>query len=241
MLGASDAATAERVFITNASQQVTSLNVNGTSCSGVLNVDDMTFLPSYPAADVYILRRVGGDDAFKVSYWDDSRWIPFAKGAAAQIGEALLYNRAATCIYAHQQCYHINLVELVQTNRVSRHKRPLKIPDAPKRVVDTLQPIKGSWQDEENVPSDMVCPISRLPMRQPVVAEDGRSYEQSAISAWLAKKSVSPLTNNPIGSTLIANHNLRAVIIAEMEKQAKAFKKQKKRKTVEAGPSEVGE
>ena len=41
---------------------------------------------------------------------------------------------------------------------------------------------------------------------------DGYSYERSAITQWLAVKTTSPLTNEDMGSALIPNRTLRALI-----------------------------
>ena len=38
------------------------------------------------------------------------------------------------------------------------------------------------------------CPISGLPMKDPVVAADGHTYERAAISRWLRESDTSPLT-----------------------------------------------
>jgi len=48
---------------------------------------------------------------------------------------------------------------------------------------------------EESVPSYFLCPITQDIMRDPVVAEDGHSYESSAILKWLSSHDTSPLTN----------------------------------------------
>lgn len=49
-------------------------------------------------------------------------------------------------------------------------------------------------------------------MTDPVVAEDGYSYERSAIEAWLQDKEVSPQTRNPMGSALEGNGDLKEAI-----------------------------
>ena len=38
------------------------------------------------------------------------------------------------------------------------------------------------------------CPISHLIFRNPVVAEDGFTYERKAITEWMEKKETSPMT-----------------------------------------------
>lgn len=49
-------------------------------------------------------------------------------------------------------------------------------------------------------------------MSDPVVAEDGRSYERTAIETWLKTHRTSPLTNQTISNNLISNLALRDAI-----------------------------
>ena len=50
---------------------------------------------------------------------------------------------------------------------------------------------------------EFLCPIAQALPLDPVMAEDGRVYERSAISKWLAEKKTSPHTNEEMGSKLI--------------------------------------
>lgn len=74
-------------------------------------------------------------------------------------------------------------------------------------------------------PREHNCPILAEVMVDPVVAEDGHSYERSAISQWFSKgKKSSPLTNLPIGEKLVKNETLRMMIENfEMEAHKKAM------------------
>ncbi|KAG2495451.1 hypothetical protein HYH03_006397 [Edaphochlamys debaryana] len=60
-----------------------------------------------------------------------------------------------------------------------------------------------------------LCPITQDLMTDPVIATDGYTYERAAITDWLKRKSVSPLTNQPMpgGAVLIPNHGLRSAIM----------------------------
>ena len=58
----------------------------------------------------------------------------------------------------------------------------------------------------------MVCPISHEAFRDPVVAEDGFSYERAAIARWLVHRASSPQTNAPMGARLLPNHALRSAV-----------------------------
>ena len=50
---------------------------------------------------------------------------------------------------------------------------------------------------------EFLCPITQALPVDPVMAEDGRVYERSAIAKWLVEKKTSPLTNEEMGSKLI--------------------------------------
>ena len=50
---------------------------------------------------------------------------------------------------------------------------------------------------------EFLCPITQALPVDPVMAEDGRVYERSAIATWLAEKQTSPHTNQEMGTKLI--------------------------------------
>jgi hypothetical protein len=47
---------------------------------------------------------------------------------------------------------------------------------------------------KEALPGMPACPITGQPMRDPVVAGDGHTYERSAISRWIENSDISPIT-----------------------------------------------
>lgn len=58
------------------------------------------------------------------------------------------------------------------------------------------------------VPEDFICPITYEIMSDPVMCEDGFSYERSAILEWFAKdKTTSPMTNCLLTSTTVFENN----------------------------------
>lgn len=62
-------------------------------------------------------------------------------------------------------------------------------------------------------PSEFICPISMDVMTDPVVGNDGHTYERAAISEWLTTHSVSPLTRRPMTTADIQpNFALRGAI-----------------------------
>lgn len=59
---------------------------------------------------------------------------------------------------------------------------------------------------------DMICPITHMPMQDPVIICDGYSYERNAITNWFKYHNTSPTTGRKIPKVVIPNHNLRLVI-----------------------------
>lgn len=66
----------------------------------------------------------------------------------------------------------------------------------------------------EDVPDEFICPITTFSMRDPVNAVDGFTYERSAITKWLQRASVSPMTREDMGGQVtksgevVGNHPL---------------------------------
>ena len=66
---------------------------------------------------------------------------------------------------------------------------------------------------DEEAPLSFVCPISHTVFRDPVITEDGQSYERICIEQWLQKNQTSPLTGAPLASKhLVPNVALRCAI-----------------------------
>ena len=65
------------------------------------------------------------------------------------------------------------------------------------------------------LPEDFMCPITQEKMIDPVIAQDGHTYERKAIEAWFSTSSMSPMTNAPLpngNKTLLPNFNLKSQI-----------------------------
>mmetsp|Transcript_13302 Transcript_13302/g.40992 ORF Transcript_13302/g.40992 Transcript_13302/m.40992 type:complete len:262 (-) Transcript_13302:58-843(-) len=65
----------------------------------------------------------------------------------------------------------------------------------------------------------VTCPISLALVVDPVVAEDGWTYEREAIERWLKDKDVvnSPRTNEPMGPRLLKSGDGRTRVLAAIE------------------------
>mmetsp|Transcript_22016 Transcript_22016/g.46413 ORF Transcript_22016/g.46413 Transcript_22016/m.46413 type:complete len:558 (-) Transcript_22016:247-1920(-) len=70
---------------------------------------------------------------------------------------------------------------------------------------------QDTYQEEEAeaLPNMPLCPITGLPMVDPVVAADGHTYERSAIARWLTASNKSPMTGaDLIHKQLVPNYGL---------------------------------
>jgi len=73
-----------------------------------------------------------------------------------------------------------------------------------------------------------ICPITQEVMRDPVIAEDGHTYEKDAIENWLEKSLTSPMTRQPISpAKLIPNLALKQLIDQWKDEQRKSKGKAK--------------
>lgn len=59
---------------------------------------------------------------------------------------------------------------------------------------------EGGDEDGAQHPQAHVCPITHDVMVDPVMGNDGHSYERKALEAWLAQHTTSPITREPLES-----------------------------------------
>jgi len=78
-----------------------------------------------------------------------------------------------------------------------------------------------------DIPEDLVCPITQELMRNPVIAEDGNSYEKEAILQWLDHHPTSPLTREPISSTVLIPNR---VVMRQIQEFKQLLEKEQIRK-----------
>jgi len=79
--------------------------------------------------------------------------------------------------------------------------------------------------ESSSLPREFFCPITREVMRNPVVAQDGHTYECHAIAQWfLDGKRSSPSTGEALpGLEVIPNRALRAQITTEEDRASPAL------------------
>jgi hypothetical protein len=75
-------------------------------------------------------------------------------------------------------------------------------------------PVQKGRTLEELIPNECLCPITQDIMEDPVITEDGHTYERSAIQEWLNRgKRTSPKTGAMLRDTkLIPNYSMRSLI-----------------------------
>ena len=84
-------------------------------------------------------------------------------------------------------------------------------------IVDTCSTSRCTTRNNIQVTVDtesMTCPINRDIMVDPVIIQDGHTYERAAIMTWFTKSNKSPLTRAVITDTknLIPNLFLKGII-----------------------------
>jgi len=64
-----------------------------------------------------------------------------------------------------------------------------------------------------HLPRSIMCPITKMPLCDPVMCSDGYSYERSEITKWLKRNQTSPYTGKVLEDVYISpNHTLRNTI-----------------------------
>ena len=58
-----------------------------------------------------------------------------------------------------------------------------------------------------------ICPITQLPINNPMIDSEGNTYEEYAIIQWLSIKQISPITKNPLKITDLVRNRAMADII----------------------------
>eukprot|EP00274_Cyanoptyche_gloeocystis_P003751 CAMPEP_0196659548 /NCGR_PEP_ID=MMETSP1086-20130531/35570_1 /TAXON_ID=77921 /ORGANISM="Cyanoptyche gloeocystis , Strain SAG4.97" /LENGTH=218 /DNA_ID=CAMNT_0041993581 /DNA_START=215 /DNA_END=871 /DNA_ORIENTATION=- len=104
------------------------------------------------------------------------------------------------------------------------------------------QTIDGHGEDEEHLltPPQFLCSITGQRMAEPVVAQDGHSYDRWAIEEWFKVSNVSPLTGKRVGSKgLFPNFNLMGQI-KDFENWRAKLSEQERRMS-EADPRRLSE
>ncbi|XP_006813234.1 WD repeat, SAM and U-box domain-containing protein 1-like [Saccoglossus kowalevskii] len=81
-----------------------------------------------------------------------------------------------------------------------------------------LEQLQGQTTSDSDIPDELLCPITRELMRDPVIASDGYSYERSSIESWITSgKNTSPMTNSPLPNTVLMPNRMLKMLIQRQE------------------------
>mmetsp|Transcript_42665 Transcript_42665/g.100269 ORF Transcript_42665/g.100269 Transcript_42665/m.100269 type:complete len:518 (-) Transcript_42665:153-1706(-) len=112
----------------------------------------------------------------------------------------------------------------VERTTLLRSKIGLPEADASTQKSGRGEAARARTQDEvgqsiDDVPVELVCPLTQAVMSDPWIASDGFSYERTAIEEWFARKGArSPTTGLALPDTrLLPNNALRSIIATYVE------------------------
>lgn len=154
-------------------------------------------------------------------YWDDMAWIAYDDFAQTTLVDAVQARMQSVAIRVNDFVFEVALNmpnDLIQSSRASHRFRPVRMIQSMMSVATV--PLAMSPDDDGTVPDELKCPITQMPMQDPVTASDGVSYERKAIERWMTNKTVSPSTNLPISQTLYPSINIRKLLEAKCAEQA---------------------
>ena len=80
-------------------------------------------------------------------------------------------------------------------------------------------------EEEDEVPTHLVCPITKELFKDPVLASDGYTYERDAITTHLKSSDKSPMTRNKLTVTLTTNRSILDAIDAYQNNGTESSKK----------------
>ena len=127
------------------------------------------------------------------NYWDDDgMWVDYCGYTQDLINSCRRNGRSKTAIYVGTVGYDICLDSMIQYNRDTQRPRPI-FAKGVSGCEDNSLALK--MDHDSNVPEAFICPITQAPMKHPVVAADGHTYECLSIYKAISVKPVSPMTN----------------------------------------------
>ena len=112
-----------------------------------------------------------------------------------------------------------------------------------KKIVEERKFNLDAYIGDKDIRDDFLCPITHDVMQDPVVAQDGFTYERKDIVRWLKTSSKSPMTKEDISSSgLIPNRTLKSAIESwKDEKKLEWEEKEKQRKDMNNPEEEIDE
>ncbi|KAF8464899.1 hypothetical protein BDZ91DRAFT_729114 [Kalaharituber pfeilii] len=106
--------------------------------------------------------------------------------------------------------------------------------DVSTRVASEVEASAAAGGNSLSIPQEFKCPICYELFKNPVIAEDGFTYEKQQIEQWFQSAHSSPMTGLPMGTVLIPNRNL-TIQIREWQ-EAKNIIEREQSNPVSSGP-----
>ena len=177
-----------------------------------------------------LLKRIKFDlvqpsDNYFCQFWEDG-WKSYDTENTNLILDAKQYGHERITIVVDDDTaykrYRVFLPENLQPwqeNVLTSCARAVSISKiAVPEATDLIAPLKSYETIAKNVDKkiahELTCPISYQIMRDPVVAEDGHTYEREYIVKVLESTGKSPFTQQPMGRILVPNRPIRNMIDA---------------------------
>lgn len=76
-----------------------------------------------------------------------------------------------------------------------------------------------NFSNNTNISQSYLCPITHQLINDPVIDNEGNSYEKNAILEWLARNNTSPITRNPLAATDLSPNRVLKDLIDEYKLQ----------------------
>jgi len=154
---------------------------------------------------------------------------PFAADVEFQVqGRTIYAHRVVLCsasemfhrmFLEHENTRKTEKLEGLKPTTESKSKSKTDKKSKPK------EPHKGDPAAEEEIPEEFICPVTQDIMTDPVIAQDGHTYERKNITEWVSKHGTSPITREHLSKDIIIpNRVLKTQIDQYLEKKGRRLK-----------------
>eukprot|EP01080_Neovahlkampfia_damariscottae_P001939 gene1939-1447_t len=162
-------------------------------------------------------------------YWDEKADEKIKQQWGEHIGEenVLVFESAKACVDVMLGAIALKsgsrTLEKYIKDMEDRGQERERIEEVTKSLTNLSLKLSGKLikviSSKNDVPEEFICPITKEIMEDPVIMEDGNTYERFAIHKYLKENSTSPITKEKIISMkLTPNHTLRKLIQNYKEK-----------------------
>jgi len=106
---------------------------------------------------------------------------------------------------------NINLLKQNSKDVVEEYKKKEEISEEKKKFNDQAKDMKQLFKDD--IPNELICPITEEIFFDPVMTSDGQTYERKAIEIWLRDHDTSPISNSKLpNKNLIPNFVIKKLV-----------------------------